>query len=137
MEILRKNPPREKLPPGRQPKWTAEFMVMVAQKVVDEGMTFRAAAKLFGVSQGSVNLWVKNFRKGNLAAFRGSAEVLSNSHQVLQLEDQIRGLKCEIGDLFLQNLMLKKALFHSRKKKLESSSVITSENLEQFQKDVK
>ena len=57
---------RKKQPPGRSPLWTQEFMYMVASKVVDEGMKYREAAELFGVSHGSINAWRKAYQSGKL-----------------------------------------------------------------------
>jgi hypothetical protein len=54
MDILRKRPPKEKRPPGRDPKWTNEYMFMVIKKVLEEGMTYREAAKTFNVSSAAV-----------------------------------------------------------------------------------
>jgi hypothetical protein len=48
----------------------------------------------------------------------------------------VKNLKTEIGELYLENLMLKKALEFSRQIKNEDSSVITSENLDQLPEDV-
>ena len=62
MEVLNKYPPKEKKKIGRKPKYKLECMNMVASKVVDEGMKFREVAKIFNVSQGSVNVWVKTIR---------------------------------------------------------------------------
>jgi galactokinase/mevalonate kinase-like predicted kinase len=52
-------------------------------------------------------------------------------------QQQMKDLKLEIADLYLENLMLKKALEHSLKMKKEDSSVITSENLERLKEGVK
>jgi transposase len=109
---------------------------MVAQKVVEEGMTYRVAAKTFAISTGAVSAWTKKYKKGNLLQSAKDKEQ-SPDYKIYQLEDQVKELKTEIGDLYLQNQMLKKALFHSQMKKKENSSVITSENLAQFQKAAK
>ena len=136
MEVFTKVKPREKKIIGRQPKWTTEYMNMVSQKVVDEGMTFRVAAKTFGVSTGAINQWVKKYKKGTLVQNNADKEQAPDL-KIYRLEEQVKDLKTEIGDLYLQNQMLKKALFHSQLKKKENSSVITSENLAQFQKVAK
>ena len=135
MEVFRKQPPKEKRPTGRQPKWTSEFMWMVAKKVVEEGMKYREAAKVFGISQGSVTSWVKKYRRGNLEPL--SKKELSDDSKIYRLEEQVKELKTEVGDLYLQNQMLKKILLLSQQKKKDNSSVITSENLAQFQRDAK
>ena len=137
MDVFREQPPKEKRPPGRAPKWTAEYMYMVVQKVEEEGMTYREAAKTFNVSQGAVASWIKKFRKGNLTPTEMKREKPSQDLMIYRLQDQVKELKAEVGDLYLQNQMLKKALYHSQQKKKENSSVITSKNLDQFRKDVK
>lgn len=136
MEVFTKRPPKEKKPAGRAPQWTSEYMYMVAKKVVEEGMKYRAAAKTFNVSTGSVGSWVRKYKKGTLSASTKGVEQ-SEELKIFRLEEQVKDLKGEIGDLYLQNQMLKKALYHSQTKKKENSSVITSENLAQFQKAVK
>jgi len=138
MDIYRKKRPKEKLPPGRQPKWTTEFMQMVAKKVVDEGMTYSQAAKTFNVSQGSVSKWKKMYEAGDMA-YKADKLIkhVSKDYQVYRFEEQIKDLKTEIGELYLENQMLKKALCLSQTKKKLNTSVITSENLDQFREDVK
>jgi hypothetical protein len=64
-------------------------------------------------------------------------QTVSPENQLLQKETQIRNLKQEIADLYLENLMLKKILEYSKHLKKEDSSVITSENLDQYQGRVK
>lgn len=138
MDIYRKKRPKEKLPPGRQPKWTPEFMEMVAKKVVEDGMTYRQAAKTFNVSAGSVSKW-KQMYLANDMEYKSDKMVktVSKDHQVYRLEEQVKDLKTEIGELYLENQMLKKALLTSQNTRKLNSSVITSENLDQFQEGVK
>ncbi len=136
MEVFRKRAPKEKQPAGRAPQWTSEYMFMVARKVVEEGMKYREAAKTFNVSTGSVGSWVRKYKKGTLNATTKGAEP-SDELKLFRLEEQVKELKGEIGDLYLQNQLLKKALYHSQQKKKDNSSVITSENLAQFQKGAK
>ncbi|MCE3011866.1 MAG: transposase [Proteobacteria bacterium] len=136
MDILRKRPPKEKRPPGRDPKWTNEYMFMVVKKVLEEGMTYREAAKTFNVSSGAVGAWIRKHKKGVLGTNPKNSEA-SDEIKIFRLEEQVQELKGEIGDLYLQNQLLKKALYHSQQKKKDNSSVITSENLAQFQKGAK
>jgi hypothetical protein len=63
MDILRKRPPKEKRPPGRDPKWTNEYMFMVVKKVLEEGMTYREAAKTFNVSSGELEPGSESIRR--------------------------------------------------------------------------
>lgn len=137
MEIYRRRPPKEKRPSGREPKFTIEYMTMVARKVADEGMTYDQACKTFGISQGAVGDWKKRYLKGTLGSSKSDTHEQSSDYKVFRLEDQVKDLKREIGELYLENMMLKKTLCTFPPKKKESSSVITSENLEQFKKGAK
>ena len=136
MEVFRKTMPKEKRPAGREPKWTAEYMHMVVRKVVEEGMTYRKAAETFGTSQGSVAAWIRLYRKGTLVPVDKRKEPPAEI-KIYRLEEQVKDLKREIGDLYLETQMLKKALFHSQSLKKPNSSVITSENLAQYQEAAK
>jgi transposase-like protein len=136
MDILNKYPPKEKKKTGRRPKYKLEFMNMVASKVVDDGMKFREAAQTFGISQGSVAVWVKNYKAGKVPTNSKEPKV-NTSTQIYKLEERVDELTREIGSLYLENQLLKKALSHAASKKKGSSSVITSSTLAQYQKDVK
>lgn len=135
MEIYNTLKPKEKLPCGRPNKFTNEYMRMVASKVVDEGMTYREAAITFNCSSGALAKWIKDYKKGSLGIMSSKVKEETKEHKIYTLEVSIKNLKKEIGELYLENLMLKKVLSHSKQIKRENSSVITSENLDQFQKD--
>ena len=134
MEIFSPPVVKEKRPPGRQSKHSVEFQMMVARKCVEGGMTYREASKTFNVTHGSVYAWIQKFKghtinnKRRQRKSKYDQEVEAYRHQA-----QVKELKHEIAELYLENLMLKKALKHSVQLKKESSSVITSENLEQLQ----
>ena len=135
MEILNQIPVKAPKIIGRKPVYTQEYMMMVAKKVVEGDLTYREAAKTFGTSHGSIAAWVNQFKKGNWGNAAKTKEA-SEKVKVQRLESNVRELKHEIADLYLENLMLKKALTHSHQIKKENSSVITSENLGQFQEGV-
>jgi transposase-like protein len=138
MEIF--TPPNvvPKRPPGRMPRHSPEYRMMVAKKVVEEGMSYREASKAFDLSHGSISAIVKQYKhegsksKRNERTSKYKQEVEAYRHQT-----QMKDLKLEIADLYLENLMLKKALEHSLRKKKENSSVITSENLDRLKEDAK
>lgn len=138
MEIFTPPQVKEKRPPGRQPKHSEEYMLMIARKCEEEGMTFREAAKTFGVSHGSVWAFIQKYRKfgkkmkAKVTKSKYEKEVEDYRHQA-----QVKDLKHEIANLYIENLMLKKALQHSLQMKKEDSSVITSENLERLKEAVK
>lgn len=133
MEIFTPPDVKPKRPPGRQPKHSMEFMTMVARKCCEEGMTYREAAKTFDVTHGSICAWINRYKgktantKRKIRKSKYDKEVEGYRHQA-----QIKDLKHEIAELYLENLMLKKALAHSVRIKKENSSVITSENLDQL-----
>lgn len=138
MEIFTPPQVKEKRPPGRQPKHSPEYRTMVARKCVEEGMTYREAGKTFNLSHGSVYQIIQQYKyqgaktKRNIRGSRYKQEVDDYRHQA-----QVKDLKHEIAELYLENLMLKKALEHSLRTKKDDSSVITSENLERLKGVVK
>lgn len=99
-------------------------------------MKYREAAKTFGISQGAVAQWVKKYRKGTLGAVDKKMDC-SPELKIFRLEEQMNDLKSEIGDLYLENQLFKKALLLSQQKKKDNLSVITSENLAQYRKAAK
>ena len=80
--------------------------------------------------------WSENYKKGFVPVnSRDSGP--SKDMQVYRLEEKVKDLTTEIGSLYLENQLLKKAFSHLQSKKKEGSSVITSRNLDQYQKDAK
>ncbi|HAR42118.1 MAG TPA: hypothetical protein DCS07_05725 [Bdellovibrionales bacterium] len=136
MEVYRTKKMKEKKPQGREPTYTQEYMMMVAKSVVEKGMTLREAAQTFGVSHGSVSLWKKMYKQGEVrSSDRLPAE--KPDVKIYRLESHLKELKQEIGELYLENLMLKKTLKFSQQVKRENSSIITSESLDQSEEDAK
>ena len=131
MDIFTPPDVKEKRPPGRRPKHSASYNLMVAEKVVKDGMSYREAGKTFGLSHGSIANLVKNYGNRTMKSKRKetkskyTAEVEAYRHQ-----SHLKDLKIQIADLYLENLMLKKMLEHSLQKRKERSSDITSENLD-------
>jgi transposase len=123
---------KEKKPAGRPAKHPIEFQMMVAKKVRFEGMTYREASKIFNVSSGCVSTWVRRYGKG-IGPFPKGPKKETESSAVARLETHVKELKGEIAELYLANLMLKKAIKFAVEKKKPDSSVITSENLDQYQ----
>lgn len=136
MEIFTPPQVKEKCPPGRRPRHSQEYMIMVARKCIDGGMTYREASKTFGISHGSVYQFIQKYKhekfrtKTNTRVSKYKKEVDDYRHQA-----QVKELKHEIAELYLENLMLKKALKHSMSLKSGDSSVITSESLDQSAED--
>ena len=123
---------REKKPLGRKSLHPVEFQMMVAKKVFAEGMTYREAAKVFNISNGCVAAWVRRYGKKQ-GPFPRPVKAESESAVIARMETHVKELKGEIAELYLANLMLKKAIKLAVERKSASSSVITSENLSQYQ----
>jgi transposase len=136
VEVFEPKQLKEKRPQGRQPKHTVEYMTMVARQVEEKELTYRQASKLYGISHGTIGSWVKKYKKKNWGNSAKTKVITEEVHRY-RVETQLKDLKCEIGELYLENQMLKKILQHSQQIKKERSSVITSENLAQFKKGVK
>ena len=129
---------KEKRPPGRRSNVSVEYQIMIARKCTEEGMTYREAAKTFNVSHGSVYAFIQKYKdKGAKAKRKITTSKYQKEVEDYRHESQLKDLKHEIAELYLENLMLKKVLQHSLKKKSEDSSVITSENLDRLKGDVK
>lgn len=141
METFTPPPYREKRPQGRQPKYTLETRLTIGRKVVEKEMTYKDAAKVFSLSEGAVGICVRLFKdhqkKGDIKEKRSERsherkkEIQNYHHQ-----NQLNELKQQIGDLYLENQILKKILKGSQQIKKDNGSIITTENLAQFQKDV-
>lgn len=134
MDITNTMLPKEKRPTGRAPKFSVEYYMMMAKQIVDDGLTFREAARIYGCSHGTVNHWLKLYRTGVLPnkLKKIKRDAKTKDSDFARLEHHVKNLKTEIGELYLENLMLKKALEFSRQIRNEDSSVITSENLDQL-----
>lgn len=109
---------------------------MVARKCLEDGMTYREAAATFGVSHGSVHQFILKYKTDKTNAQRRvRKKELGNEVDNYRHQAQVKELKHEIAELYLENLLLKKALKHSLQSKSEDSSIVTSENLDQLQED--
>ena len=122
---------KEKKQLGRKSPHSIEFQIMVGKKVHSGEMTYREASKTFGVSSGCVASWVRKHGKGTTPIPKSRKE--TDATVIGRMEIHIKELKGEIAELYLANLMLKKDIKYTVEKKSAGSSVVTSENLTQFQ----
>ena len=127
-----------KNPQGRPHKLPYELRKAVAETVIAREMTYRQAATKYQISQGAVATCVKEFKSGGIKKTNPPKWIADQekTDKEKALERENMALKAELGDLYLQVKMLKKADSYIRWLRSESSSVITSENWEQFKKDV-
>src|SRR5882672_9763010 len=110
MEVL--NPPvlKEKRPQGRPATYSTEYYVMMVKHILEEKLSYREASKIYKVSHGTVSHWIKLHKTGKLplAIKKAKARVEHEGVQLQKLESYIKMLKSEIGELYLENRMLKK-----------------------------
>lgn len=136
MEAFTTPPYREKRPPGRPATLSLECRLMVGAKVTSKEMTYEEAAKTFGLSQGSVGSCVKLFKSQSINQRRNERNQERNEEiKNYQQQAQVKALKQQIADLFIENQMLKKILQRSLQIKKDNGSVITTENLGALQED--
>ena len=103
-----------------------------------------SAAKKYNVSGGAVSSYVKKYKSGQLKSSDTRTSVINlapddrkKTYHEIELEKEVKVLKAELGDLYLQMQMLKKAEAYKRWLKDEISSVVTVENLDQYKKDAR
>jgi transposase-like protein len=139
MEVLNPPVPKYKKRIGRAPKYTPEYYMMMVKHIVEDKLSFREAAKIYKVSHGTVSHWLKLYKEGKLPnRIKKAKEMVESQDSQIQRQDlYIRTLKAEIGELFLEVQMLKKAQIYSQQQKRVSSSAITSENLARWKKGAK
>lgn len=130
MEAFTPPPYREKRPHGRQPIHSVEMRLMIGKKVSGQEMTYREASKTFGISGGAVAGCVKLYKNGDRKVQKNGRYHERNDEAVAYRHNaQVKDLKHQIADLFLENQMLKKILAKSLQIKKENGSIITTENL--------
>lgn len=131
MEIFNPPPYREQRKSGRPTKLTDTARMAVAKKVIEKELTYREAAELFSISTGAVSTCVKDYKNRKVNSRRRdrrqevNSDVANHRHQ-----SEVKELKQEIADLYLENQMLKKFLNKSLVVKKEAGSVITTDNVD-------
>jgi hypothetical protein len=124
---------------GRPPNHPDEYMIAVAEAVAS-GLSYREASKRYRVSHGSIAHWLSKLEKSprKKVQSRPPAKVRETMQKGLPgkgkaaLELEIQLLKQELGELYMQVRMLKKAQAFAERMKREDSLIVTSENFEQF-----
>lgn len=127
-----------KKPVGRPSKYPYEFRKMVAEKAMTGTQTYRALAREFDVPHAVITKWKRHYEAGTLDTLNEPRrEIDPTDVKVMNLEKENRMLKEQLGDLYMQIQLLKKAESWVLRARKESSLIITSENLDQSDEDVK
>ncbi len=137
MDIVNPKLPKEKNPTGRAPKFSPEYYMMMSKQVVEKGLSYRHAANIYKCSHGTVSHWVRLYRDGILPnrVKKEKRDQATSESAFIRLERHVKTLKTEIGELYLENLMLKKALEYSSQLQKQDLSVITSEHFDPSPED--
>ena len=137
MEVFTPPPYREARPHGRPSKLTPEARVAVAQSVISKEMTYREAAKAYGISPGAVGTCIRNLKKqGSNSKRNEKVNAYNKASDEYRHQAHVKELKQDFADLYLQVQILKKILNKSLLVKKSNGSVITTDNLDQLQRDV-
>ena len=128
-----------KKPVGRPADHSVEFMIAVAHKVASGELTYREARERYKVSHGSICSWMKKYGRNTLHLMKQkrTSEPKTVRGREAALEAEVKDLKFEIAQLYLQVRMLKKAQEFEDQIRREASSIITSESLERSGAGVK
>ncbi len=127
-----------KKPVGRPSKYPYEFRKMIAEKAMTGTQTYRAISREFDVPHAVITKWKRHYEAGTLDELNEPRIAIdSASIRVMNLEKENRQLKEQLGDLYMQIQLLKKAESWVQRARKESSLIITSENLDQLDEDVK
>ena len=129
---------RDEKQTGRPTKHNIQARMLIAQKVVEKELTYREAARLYSVSHSGIARYVKEYKKNKTNSRRRELTAeKSTDRKDYRHQAEVKSLKQEIADLYLENQMLKKFLHKSLTKKKENGSMLTSESLDQLQEPAK
>lgn len=115
---------------GRQRRsFNIGFKQQVAHDIESGALSLSKAASKYGIAIPVIEHWRHKIREGTL--------IEGPSARERALERENRELKEKLGELYMQVELLKKMQEEARLKRIANTSIITSRNLDQFQKDVK
>lgn len=103
-----------------------QFKTRVCEVVRSGMMTVAEACREYQLSRAAVDRWLAAYDGGELSERRSTRE--------RELERENERLKAKVGDLTMQIDILKKIEDWQRRERSVASSIITAENLAQFQK---
>lgn len=70
--------------------YSKEFKLSAVKMVLEQGMSASKAAEDLGISQSSMSLWVREFKKNELDAFPGSGKLLPHEKEMHKLKQELR-----------------------------------------------
>ena len=110
-------------------KFDLQFKQQIIQLVESGELSQSEAARRYQLSPSLIQKWRYQKPRGVLRE--------TPSKEIRLLEEKIAKLERKIGQLVMDNELLKKVEAYARQRRSVDTSVITSKNLAQFQKDAK
>ena len=110
-------------------KFDADFKRQIIEEIERGDASMSAICRKYQLSFGLVAGWREKLAKGNLIDKPTSRE--------MELERENEKLKAKIGDLVMQNDLLKKFQSYVQQKKKLDTSVVTPSNLAQLRERAK
>lgn len=110
-------------------KYDVAFKRQLVAQIAAKEITPAEASRTHDISRSLIDRWIKQSNDGTI--------IDRPSNREKALEKEVEKLKAKIGDLVMENELLKKIQRYARQKRKEDTSVITLKNLERFQKGVK
>lgn len=104
--------------------FTIGFKEQVVAEVKTGQITIGGAARKYEISYSTIERWVMKFDEGKLTGKPSSDE--------MALRGENERLKAKVGELTMENDLLKKFQSWVRQQRREDTSVITGRNLAQF-----
>jgi transposase-like protein len=89
---------------GEPQRWTAKRKTELILQILRQTTTVIDVARQHDLTPSEVQEWVDTFLKGGEQSLRARA-----SNAVAQTEQEIKELKATIGDLYVENAILRKA----------------------------
>ena len=110
-------------------KFDVGFKVRICEAIRSEHVSIAEVCREYQLARSMVSRWLEAYDEGRLAGNDNSREKA--------LERENERLKAKVGELTMQIDILKKVEVWKQRQRSVASSIITAENLEQFQEPAK
>lgn len=110
-------------------KFDADFKRRIVADIENKVTTLTAAAREHGISPTVIKYWQKQLLEGGIPDSVSSREKAQ--------EKEIKELRAKIGELVMENDILKKMEEWKEQRKKLDTSVVTASNLHQFRRPAK
>lgn len=116
---------------GRYRTYSVAFKRQIAQEILSGETSLQALSKRHGICRHLLRLWLRKYEAGE---FSDEAVVAASLEEY---EARIAALERKVGQLTMENDLLKKTLPHSRSASGASSSIVSGPVVSPVHTDVK